>query len=231
MKLYISTRKIIIWLAILVVALNLIGFIGRGVENYLGYERTTPFVRLFHVTGEGNITSWFSSLILLFSAVVLLLIAKTVSQQGGPYIKHWFVLSMIFAFLALDEAASIHELTMDPLRNLFHPSGVFHFAWVIIAIPLVLVFVIVYLKFLFNLPTDTRWLFLAAGFLYVFGAMGMDMLAGFILDNDLVQGRLYGLLITIEEFLENVGVVTFIYALLSYLTSHLEVKEISLELS
>jgi hypothetical protein len=215
----------------MVVALNLIGFIGRGVENYLGYERTTPFVRLFHVTGEGNITSWFSSLILLFSAIVLLVIAKTVSARGGPYIKHWYALSIIFAYLALDEAASIHELTMDPLRNLLHPTGIFHFAWVIIAIPLVLLFVIVYIKFLFYLPKDTRWLFLVGGFLYVFGAMGMDMVAGFILDNDLVQGRLYGLLITIEEFLENVGIVTFIYALLSYLTSHLGIQEISVELS
>jgi hypothetical protein len=231
LKLYISTRKIIIWLIIMVVALNLIGFIGRGVENYLGYERTTPFVRLFHVTGEGNITSWFSSLILLFSAIVLLVIAKTVSARGGPYIKHWYALSIIFAYLALDEAASIHELTMDPLRNLLHPTGIFHFAWVIIAIPLVLLFVIVYIKFLFYLPKDTRWLFLVGGFLYVFGAMGMDMVAGFILDNDLVQGRLYGLLITIEEFLENVGIVTFIYALLSYLTSHLGIQEISVELS
>lgn len=231
MKLYISTRKIIIWLIILVVALNLIGFIGRGIENYLGYERTTPFVRLFHVTAEGNITSWFSSLILLFSAIVLLVIAKTVRSQGGPYIKHWYVLSAIFAFLALDEAASIHELTMDPLRNLFNPTGIFHFAWVILAIPLVLLFIIVYLKFLFHLPKDTRWLFLIGGFLYVFGAMGMDMIAGFILDNDLIQGRLYGLLITIEEFLENVGIVIFIYALLSYLTLHLEIREISVELS
>lgn len=231
MKLYISTRKIIIWLVSLVIVLNLIGLIGRGIENYLGYERTTPFVRLFHVTGEGNITSWFSSLLLLFSAILLLVIANGVSAKQGPFIRHWYVLSAIFAFLALDEAASIHELTMDPLRNLLHPTGIFHFAWVIIAIPLVLLFVIVYIKFLFHLPKDTRWLFLVGGFLYVFGAMGMDMIAGFVLDNDLVQGRLYGLLITIEEFMENVGMVIFIFALLSYLTSHLEIQEISLELS
>jgi hypothetical protein len=182
---------------VMVVALNLIGLIGRGIENYLGYERTTPFVRLFHVTGEGNITSWFSSLLLLFSAIVLLVVAKACSSQGGPYVRHWFVLFIIFAFLALDEAASIHELSIDPLRNLLNLSGIFHFAWVIIAIPLVLLFVIVYIRFLFHLPKDTRWLFIAAGLLYVFGAMGMDMVAGFILSNDLVQGRMYGILITV----------------------------------
>ena len=214
----------------MVVALNLIGFIGRGVENYLGYERTTPFVRLFHVTGEGNITSWFSSLLLLFTAILLLVVAKARSSLGSSYVRHWFVLAIIFSFLALDEAASIHELTMGPLRYLFNPSGIFHFAWVIIAIPLVLLFVIVYLKFFFHLPKNIRWLFLVAGSLYVFGAMGMDMVAGFILSNDLMQGRLYGILITIEEFLENVGIVIFIYALLSYIKTHLEVNEISLEL-
>ena len=48
MKLMLSARSLIIWLFILVLVVNAIGFIGRSVEFLVGYEGTTEFVSLFH---------------------------------------------------------------------------------------------------------------------------------------------------------------------------------------
>jgi hypothetical protein len=227
-NLSISPRRVGLWLFVVAVVLNLLGFVGRAIEYLLGYKETTELVRLVHPTEEGNITTWFSALLLLLSAILLALIAKAKKTEGAPYVRHWTVLSFIFLYMSVDEAARIHELTQGPLRAALNPSGFFHYAWVIIAIPLVLLFVLAYLRFLRDLPQDARRLFIVSGVLFVTGALGMDMLSGYFRSYPLGRWDLNPILVTIEEFLENVGIILFIYALLSYIKSHLPTR-ISLE--
>ena len=117
MKLSIPVRTIIIWLFILVVVVNAIGVFGRIVEELLDYEGTSRLVALFHCGQEGNVTTWFSSMLLLVSAALLALIAAGKRKLGQPYTGHWAGLALIFLYLSLDEAARIHELTIDPLRE------------------------------------------------------------------------------------------------------------------
>lgn len=228
MTLSISARKVSIWLFVVAVVLNAIGFVGRTVEYLLGYEETTELVHLFHPSEEGNITAWFSALLLLLSAILLALITRATKETGRPYVRHWTVLSLIFLYMSVDEAARIHELTQEPLRAALNPTGIFHYAWVIVAIPLVLIFAIAYLRFLRDLPRNTGLLFIASGALYVGGALGMDMLGGYLLSHPVGGFDLQPLAITIEEFLENVGMVLFIYTLLSYIKSHLP-NQVTLE--
>ena len=231
MKIRISTKSVAVWLTGIVVAVNLIGVVGRAFENLLGYQDTTELVRLFHVGYEGNITSWVSSLLLLISAVLLAAIAIGKRQHGGPYLRHWSVLALIFVYLSVDEAARIHELTMYPIRSAFDPTGVFYYAWVIVAIPLVLLFAVSYLGFLRALPRDTRIQFVIAGLIFVIGAIGMDMLGGLFITSDLERGQSIAVLIQIiEEFLENMGIVVFIVAIVSYLRSSKGMNHIALEI-
>ena len=84
------------------------------------------------------------------------------------------------------------------------------------------------MKFVFNLPSKTRILFLIAGSVYVSGAVGMELIREF-------YSKLYAdnitfvtIIITIEELLEMTGVVIFIYALMSYIDS--ELKDIRLSI-
>jgi hypothetical protein len=221
-----SAKSILLWLMILTLALNGIGAVGRGIEYLLGIKETTELVRLVHVGQEGNLTTWFSAMLLLCSSILLAVIAKANHVQGKPYVWHWAIMSVIFFLMNLDEAARIHELTIEPLRSLFHTSGIFHHAWVILAIPFVLVFVIAYAKFLLDLPRDTRLLLIVAGGLYVLGAVGMDLPAGYLLSREGGPGLIEAVLITIEELLENVGAVVFIYALVSHMRSHVHVSEV-----
>lgn len=227
----ISVRSILLWLMILTLALNFIGVIGRGIEYLLGIEETTELVRLFHVAEEGNLTTWFSAMLLLCSSLLLATIASATHVRGKPYGWHWTILSVLFFLMSLDEAARIHELTIGPLRSLFGASGVFYYAWVILAIPFVIALVIAYTKFLRDLPRDSRLLFIIAGGLYVFGAMGMDMVGGYFIAREAGPRLLEPILITVEELLENVGIVVFIYALLSHIRSHLQVSEIQLHIA
>lgn len=89
---------------------------------------------------------------------------------------------------------------------------------------LVLIFVLAYLRFLAALPARTRNLFLLAGAIYVAGALGVEMIGG---RHAFVFGRYnfaYTMIATLEEFLEMLGILLFVQALLSYMQVH--VKEV-----
>ena len=229
MEIKVSIRKMTIWLAITTVVLHGIGFVGRTVEHLLGYKKTTEFVRLFHVAEEANIISWFSSLLLLFSALLLAVIAREKKIHADTYRRHWTFMSIMFFYIALDEAAAIHEITIKPLRLFFGAGGFFYFSWVILAIPILLLLALLYFRFVFSLPNNTRNEFILAGSIYILGALGMEMIGGYFLKTKVGGLDVYPFCVTIEEFLENVGIVIFIYSLTSYIKSQLETKEISIQ--
>lgn len=89
------------------------------------------------------------------------------------YNDYWKFLSLIFLYLSLDEACSIHEISMSPLKAALNASGFLSFAWVIPASIFLAIFLLVFLRFIKALPQKTRSLFIKAGTLYVSGALGM----------------------------------------------------------
>jgi hypothetical protein len=214
------------------VFLHVVSTVGRGIEYYLGIETTTEFVRLFHVAEEANITSWFSSMILLLCSLLLAVIAVDKHQQKDKYKKHWSALSIIFLYLSIDEAARIHEVIGFELRDLLDTKGAFYQAWVILMIPLLLVMLVVFFRFLLDLPKSFRALFLISAFIFIFGALGMEMIGCIYRDNIHVNWKLINAIsITIEEFLENVGIVIFIYALLRYIKTNLSSETVTFQVS
>ncbi|HEX6144165.1 MAG TPA: hypothetical protein VFZ01_15720, partial [Geminicoccaceae bacterium] len=90
----------------------------------------------------------------------------------------------------------------------------------------VVIFGLIYLRFLLALPRRTQSLFLLAGALYLGGAIGIEMLAWHYryplhapdpTDWEGSKDIVWALLSHLEEVLEMVGVAIFLYALLSYL--------------
>ena len=74
-----------------------------------------------------------------------------------------------------------------------------------------------YLPFVFELPKETRNHFLLAGVIFVTGAFGVEMLGAREADLYGYETVTYCVLYSLEEMLEMLGIVLFIYALLSYL--------------
>jgi hypothetical protein len=227
----ISIRKITFWLTIITLVLNFLGVIGRGIEFLLGIEETSEIVRLVHVAEEGNLTTWFSAMLLLISSILLGLITSANHKQRKTYVKHWAVLAVIFFLMSLDEAARIHELTIEPLRSLFDASGIFYYAWVLLALPFLIILAFTYWKFVRDLPKRSRLLFILSGLVYVTAAMGMDMIVGYFISSDSAPRLLEPLLITVEELGENVAIVMFIFALLSHLKHDLKVSQLEFQVS
>lgn len=171
----------------------------------------------FYFDQERNFPSYFSSLLLLLVAVLLRLIATTKHRQYDPFSQHWKWLAAIFVFLGLDEAISLHELLIDPLREAWHTSGYLRFPWVVVGGILVLSIGLYYLRFLRSLPASTQWRFALAGFLYVLGTIGMEMVSGsFFIETDL-HNLPYEFTMTIEETLEMTSMIFFVATLLKYI--------------
>src|SRR5690349_10470267 len=94
-------------IAVILMLLNLTGIYLKKVmliDNYL----SNAIFFFFNASAEANVPTYFSSLILFISAVILYVIYKTV-PKGDAKKRYWQVLMIIFAWLSVDETASIHE--------------------------------------------------------------------------------------------------------------------------
>ena len=118
----------------------------------------------------------------------------------------------------------IHENIGLTLRLHVNTTGFLYYSWVVVGIPLILIFVLLYLKFLVHLPRKTRLLFLVAGTIFVSGAIGTEMFAGRYHEIYGKENMTYAIITALEEFCEMFGIVVFIYALLSYM--NLNLKEV-----
>ncbi len=122
--------------------------------------------------------------------------------------------------MAIDELMTIHEGLAQPVRDILglERSGILYFSWVIPGIILVAVLSVSFLKFLFHLPQYARSYFLVAAALFLGGALGCELIGGWIFYHygDHVA---YVIVATVEESLEMTGIILFIYALLKYIAN------------
>lgn len=186
------------------------------VGQYLRWQGVEHrFIEMFSVDTEKNPPALFSGLMLLLSAVVLAVVA--ISESASRWSRHWWILAGGFLVMSLDETFSFHEKLIDPVRDAMGDEYplVFHFAWVVPALALVVVLGISFAGFLRALPSSTRRLFLTSASLYLGGAIGMEMLGGryhALHGSDFTQS----MIAIAEEALEMFGVCIFLYAALSY---------------
>lgn len=178
---------------------------------------------LFNLDAELNIPAWFSGIILFIASVLLYVIYKISSGIKPMY--YWLFLSIIFLYLSFDEMASFHERFMFMLRNYFNLSGFLYFSWVIVGIPFAILVGLLSVPFLRRIPPQAAKFFITAGFLYVFGAAGVEMIGASVFETH-ENTLLYALITTVEETLEMCGVILFIYSLVRYLTYLLNRREI-----
>jgi len=127
----VAPKRVTRVLTYVVSCLILASIAGQFAKFVLGYEHLLGFVRLFSVDREGNIPTLYSCFALLFCSSMLFLIASIKKRAGERYALHWRVLSIIFLYLSIDEAVSIHEEAINPVRNALNTSGMFYYAWVI----------------------------------------------------------------------------------------------------
>lgn len=226
-KLSVSPRTVAIVLVTIVLSLTAAHVVGQYYKDFIGSD---PFllkiVKKLDLDGESNnLPNWYQSSSLLLSSFLLAIITLIRKADESVDVRYWGFLSLTFVYLSIDELVSIHEQATMPLRQAFDLQGALYLSWVIPAAALAAVFLSLYIKFLWRLPGHTRWLLIAAGGIYLCGALGVEMIGASFLELHEAQimdpaatGTIvfqYSLITAAEELFEMSGIVIFIYTLLT----------------
>ncbi|MBT4044819.1 MAG: hypothetical protein HOF11_15060 [Rhodospirillaceae bacterium] len=184
----------------------------------LDHKRLLGAVRQFSLAEEANIPTWYSALLLASCALSLAVIGLTRPTEKGSYRRHWLILSLIFVYMSMDEAAVIHEMSIRPVREALDLSGAFYYAWTLPAAVLMAIFLFSYRGFLRHLPATSRNRFVLAGLIFVAGAFGTEFILSYLWD---VHGDdfAYGMLNVLQETMEITGASLFLSALLRHLAA------------
>ncbi len=167
---------------------------------------------LFSLSHERNIPTWYSSSLLVLSAVLLVLATLKAQQTKAEHVWHWGFMAVVMAYISMDEFIGFHEHA-----DWIDGKGIFYFSWVIPAAIVVAILGLVYFKFLLHLPRDSRRAFLIAGLVFIGGALGVELVLGQWTEIHGTHNLGYGLIDFVEESMEILGVTLFVLALIDHL--------------
>ena len=197
----------------IVAIVALAGLAVEVAQDGLGWDDPYDLLDLFSLSYESNVPTWLSTCMHATSAILLALIASGKQQGAAPFVRHWWGLSIVFAYISIDESVQIHE----EMNAWFHLSGALYFGWVIPAAILVSIFVLSYWRLLLHLPRSTRVRFIRAGAVFVGGAMGVELILGYWTDLHGSRNLGYALIDWVEESMEMAGAGLFLSALVAVL--------------
>ena len=229
-----SVRKI---MTIMIVAVVFLHIMSLAVTIHA--QQTAPetllegqehgLLRMFDVSTEANLPTWYSDITLGFSSVLLLVIGLVKKGEHDRFAWSWLFMSIVFCFLSMDEASSIHEGVGSFMSTHVKNSGVATYGWMIPWGIFTLGFALVYTRFLLALPRKTAVLMVIAGAIYVGGALSGGVGGEFgtkVLEG--VLGQKFGSLSLMDVVMHDVGewgemggVLLFNYTLLTYLKDHI----------
>lgn len=215
LSLAVSPRRVVKVLLAAIACLVAANVVTQVARFSLDSAAVTKLARVFDVSEEANLPTWYQSATLLMCALLIAVIVSVQKAESGRYLRHWRLLVLTFLYLSIDEVAALHDRLTNPLKAVLDVGGGLFFAWVIPASVAVVLFVLAYLKFFLHLRPATRRLVALACLLYVGGALGMEVVNGAFADANGTLNLRYELLTTVEETLEMLGVTTFAFALLT----------------
>jgi hypothetical protein len=210
-----------VFLVLLTVAAGL-AVVNLGLQgvHFLTPLKIPGTVRLFDLAREGNVPTWVQSNTLLACGALAGLIAAAEWQRQSAFRIHWMLTALFCVYLSADEAASIHEMSVKPLRDAFHTSGLLYYPWIVIGLSVAAVIAVASRRFIAALPRRTRWTVIVASIIYLAGAVGIESLGGMYAELHGRRNLTYGVITTIEETLEMVGMSVAVLGLLEYLRDH-----------
>ena len=170
------------------------------------------FVSMLDMNGEGNIPSWYSSILWAYSSFLAVACFKADALRQN---WQWGAIAAMFMLLSLDEAASLHENIGAVLDLFAHSKGALSYSWVYYGFAFLVVAGLLFVPFLLRLPRSiVAGIFLGAA-VFLAGALGMEMY-GAAVESGTAQFPAFlnwEKAIALEETLEMFGVILNIHAL------------------
>ena len=172
---------------------------------------------ILNMDSELSLNNTFATVLLLVSGVLLTFISLFKFQAKDRFAVQWTVLSVLFFYLTIDEGSALHDRLTPFLRDTLNAGGLFYQSWVILALVILVILALYFFRFILHLPSGTRNGFLMAAFLYVGGALVLEMFAGRLEEIIGADNFERVLFYSTEETLELFGLILFIYTLMRYL--------------
>lgn len=202
-----SPKRIFVTLSLLALLITVMGFL--SIQGQHSWQSTAEWVSMFDLNTESNIPTWFSSMTLFIGGLLFFSLAHFDEIDRTK----WLVLGGILTYISMDEASRLHE-RLDPIvrEHLGISEGIFYFGWVVVAVPVILLFALIFARFFFRIDKSVRYIFLLAGIVYISGGLGMEMISGLYMSEHGIADKTYALLSLLEESLEISGAIILIYA-------------------
>lgn len=190
--------------------------------------------RFFHLDREGNLPTWFSStqflLVALLCGLCWLGARQDIRRRNAAV---WLLCAGGAVFMSLDEAGAFHEmlgtLLEDQVKSADEASWLSRlrdfptYYWALIYAPIAVPVGAWLVRFFWRELGENRWPAIAGVFVFVLGAVGLDLLEGVYGEGDHTGIRLelsgHSFLFDIymvEELLEMAGVTLVILALVRH---------------
>lgn len=199
----------------------LIALSSIGATWYAADQSTLSLIfhKAFWVDTERNAATLANVLLFLLASGLCIIAALETHKAHDRHSGYWIVLTVVTLLLAYDEAASIHELLIGPVNSWLGTGGsVLTFAWVVPGAVFAGLFGAAFSVFLWKLPKSVGMLMIAAGAIYVLGALGAETMGGAIFARErTLDLTSYKVATTIEEALEMTGLILFSTAILRFL--------------
>lgn len=216
-NIYISSLRISTFLAIVLICICLGGVICQLTPEKMGY-----LALLFDFDRQTNISTWYQSSLLLFSSVLLAMIAKIKHGTSSKYYIHWTILSVIPLFFSLDKMVGLHKIFQEISRNIAESRGVVHYIWIASILALIYSILTIYLALHDDIPKSSQILIIVTFIIYLEGVIGMDLIKNRFADIPNYSKIAYLCILSLREFLETISVIVLIYALISYVSNHIK---------
>jgi len=113
MKIEMKASKIVKFLSIAALLLIIIHSIILVIYFIVDDPKKFDFVQMWDLDMERNIPTLFSFALFLIGAFLFYLLSKSPQEKAKGDRRSWLGLSAVFAFLAFDESAKIHEQIAD----------------------------------------------------------------------------------------------------------------------
>lgn len=205
--------------SLFIIALLLISFhtVSLILVSQSANQLTEVLEEKFSMEREGNFPSYFSAFILFLAAVQFSIISRGTRLLKNSSWRYWSGLSFIFVFLSLDEAVQLHEkLDTDLIWASVETSGLLAWPWVILYGSIATVIAVIYFRFWLRFVLKFRIAYALAAAVYVFSALGFEMLEALEYTTNGGDTLKYTLLTSAEEIFEMAAILFLINTNFTY---------------
>jgi hypothetical protein len=173
-------------------------------------------VNLFDSDQKLNFPTTLKLLLMLTSTGLFALVGLATAAHRSRV--RWLGMAAVFGLVTLDEFTYMHQRLSDAIHDAAGTGGALRFAWVLVYLPLLAVLAIVYLPFWRSLPSRLRYRLLVAALLFAGGSAGIELVKGALYDEER-WSLSFGLVASLSDSLELIGLALLVSALLEHLVT------------